>query len=135
MPKKALGSLTEQMLYILMAFRDGPKCGTEISNLIKEKTGKRISIGPSTLYTLLAKFEEADYIIEIDKEQPGRKRTYALTKKGLNAYAEEVRRLQACLKDARSTEEALAQRAKTEKNAHSSNDLKMEEKYRNPGSH
>jgi len=136
MPKQALVSMTEPMLYILMALRDGPKCGIDIADIVSKRTNKRVSIGPATLYTLLGKFEDADYIVEIDKDQPGRKRTYAMTRKGVRAYAEEIRRLQACLKDAKEVESELAIEQGSEYSsdkARAERSKLMEEKYRNPG--
>lgn len=130
MPKKAMVTLTEQMLYILMSLRDGPKFGIEMTEIIRKRTNNRIKIGPATLYTLLAKFEEALYIIEVDKDQPGRKRTYALTKRGVKAYVDEIKRLQANVKDARDLEEELAAQEKRKTVPIISS---KSERYRNPG--
>lgn len=131
MPKKSLISLTEQMLYILMSIRNGSKCGTEMVMYIKEISNKRIKIGPATLYTLLAKFLDAGYIIEVAKEeQTGRKRSYALSKLGLKAYADEIKRLQSCLKDARYLEANIVNL-----NNGSNKKVKANNKYRNPGSY
>ena len=98
MPRKALENLTESMFYVLMAFQKAPKCGIEIANFIEKKTQGRCRIGPATLYTILAKFEDEAYIKEIKVE--GRKRTYAITDKGKQAYQYEVVRLQCCVADA-----------------------------------
>lgn len=99
MPKKKLELLTESMFYVLMAFSKGEMCGTEISEFIEKVTNKRIMIGPATLYTVLAKFEKEKYIKEVAVD--GRKRTYIITKKGMEAYNEELRRLEACIFDAK----------------------------------
>ena len=53
---------------------------------------------PATLYTILAKFEKEKYIRETAVD--GRKRTYAITEKGLAAYDAELLRLRRCLTDA-----------------------------------
>ncbi len=98
MPKKALESLTESMFYVLMAFHSGPKCGIDVADFIEQKTGGLCRLGPATLYTILAKFETEKYIEEIQVE--GRKRTYEITEKGLQAYYDEVTRLRRCLADA-----------------------------------
>ena len=34
MPKKAMETLTETMFYVLMAFQQGPLCGTDAAELI-----------------------------------------------------------------------------------------------------
>ena len=98
MPKKALDSLTESMFYVLMAFSTGPMCGIAISEFIERKTGGTVKLGPATLYTILGKFENVKYIKEIEVD--GRKRTYEITDKGLEAYRDEVMRLRRCLADA-----------------------------------
>lgn len=54
------------------------------------------------MYTLLNKFQDETLIEEIEVE--GRKRTYRLTAKGREAYAEELERLRACLRDAEEEE-------------------------------
>lgn len=77
-----------------MRHRRGRLCG--------KKTRGRVKLGPGTLYTLLNKFQDETLIEEIEVE--GRKRTYRLTAKGREAYAEELERLRACLRDAEEEE-------------------------------
>ena len=98
MPKKAMETLTESMFYVLMAFSKRPMCGIEISEFIERKTVGRVLMGPATLYTILGKFEKEKYIREI--EVTGRKRTYCITQKGMDAYNDEVTRLKQCILDA-----------------------------------
>ena len=100
MPKQALESLTESMFYVLMALYREPKCGIDVADWIEHKTGGACRLGPATLYTILAKFEKEKYIRETQVE--GRKRTYAITDRGREAYQAEVARLQRCLEDANS---------------------------------
>ena len=102
MARKAMETLTESMFYVLLALTKEPKCGIEIAATIDALTRKRISIGPATLYTVLARFEHEGYITEIAVS--GRKRTYHITEIGLKAYREEVERLNTCLLDAESFE-------------------------------
>lgn len=97
MPKQALDSLTETMFYVLMALYRSEKCGIDIAAWIEEKTSNRLRLGPATLYTILAKFEKEKLIRETKVE--GRKRTYAITDYGRQAYREEVARLRRCLED------------------------------------
>ena len=97
MPRQALESLTETMLYVLMALYRGEKCGIDIAAWIEEKTAGRLQLGPATLYTILAKFEKEKLIRETKVE--GRKRTYAITDHGRQAYRDELSRLQQCLTD------------------------------------
>ena len=95
MPKKSLESLTESMFYVLMAFCRWPMCGIDAAAFIAEKTGGSLAVGPATLYTILGKFEKEGYLKEIATD--GRKRTYAITEKGLAAYDCEVARLRRCV--------------------------------------
>ena len=98
MPKKSMVILTESMFYVLMALKEDPKCGTEIAEFITLRTKGRLQMGPATLYTILSKFEEESYIREICVS--GRKRTYRITERGINAYDAELDRLKQCIADA-----------------------------------
>lgn len=98
MPRKSMEVLTESMFYVLMALRSDPMCGIDIAASIELHTGGRLCLGPATLYTILGKFEKEGYIEEIQVE--GRKRTYAITGRGLEAYQEELARLHRCIADA-----------------------------------
>lgn len=100
MAKKTLEVLTETMFYVLMSFLRQERCGIEIAEFIEQKTSGRVRIGPGTLYTILAKFEEERLISETRVE--GRKRTYRITERGIEAYWEELSRLRACIADAES---------------------------------
>lgn len=98
MPRRPLENLTESMFYVLLALSKGPMCGMEIAAFLERATTGRLRIGPATLYTVLSKFQEVKYIEEIAVE--GRKRTYRITPRGMDAYRAEVNRLTACLQDA-----------------------------------
>lgn len=95
--KKAFEGLTESMYYILMAFSNGEMCGTDVVQFIEIRTKGRVKIGPGTLYTILARFEEEKIIEETAVE--GRKRIYLITEKGLGMYQDELMRLRACIFD------------------------------------
>ncbi len=98
MPKKSMVILTESMFYVLMAFQQGEMCGIDIVDYIERRTYGRVRLGPATLYTILGKFESERYIREVNVE--GRKRTYAITAKGQEAYTAELARLKQCIADA-----------------------------------
>lgn len=102
MPKQPMAGLTETMFYVLMAFQKGEMCGIDVADFIEVHTGGRVRLGPATLYTILGKFETEKYIREISVE--GRKRTYAITEKGIAAYRAEVERLRQCVIDAENME-------------------------------
>jgi len=97
MGSKERGPLTEPMFYVLMSFLRRDMCGTEITEFVEQKTRGRVRLGPGTLYTLLAKFQDEGLIEETKVD--GRKRTYRLTGKGQAAYREELDRLRACVAD------------------------------------
>ncbi len=103
MPKKSMVILTETMFYVLMAFRRGDMCGTDVADYVERRTGGRVLLGPATLYTILGKFESEKYIREISVE--GRKRTYRITEIGEAAYEAERMRLRQCITDADAAEE------------------------------
>lgn len=91
------GGLTEPMYYVLMSFLHGEKCGIEITEYVSAKTDGRVRLGPGTLYTLLAKFQEEQLIMETQVD--GRKRTYCITNKGRDVFRDELDRLRACVQD------------------------------------
>ena len=91
------GPLTEPMYYVLMSFLRRDMCGTEITEFVERRTGGRVRLGPGTLYTLLARFQEDQLIAETSVN--GRKRTYQITDRGRTAFFEELSRLRACVDD------------------------------------
>ena len=97
MAGKERGPLTEPMFYVLMSFLRRDMCGTEITEFVERRTRGRVRLGPGTLYTLLAKFQDEGFIPETEVD--GRKRTYRLTDQGRQAYHEELDRLRACVLD------------------------------------
>lgn len=104
MPKKAMEILTESMFYCLMALTRCPMCGIDIAAFVEGKTRGRVQLGPATLYTILGKFEKEGFIAETAVS--GRKRTYAITAKGMEAYEEEIARLRQCILDAETPDDA-----------------------------
>ena len=97
MAGKERGPLTDPMFYVLMSFLRRDMCGTEITEFVERRTRGRVRLGPGTLYTLLAKFQDEGFIQETEVD--GRKRTYRLTDQGRQAYHEELDRLRACVLD------------------------------------
>ena len=97
MAGKERGPLTEPMFYVLMSFLRRDMCGTKITEFVERRTRGRVRLGPGTLYTLLAKFQDEGFIQETEVD--GRKRTYRLTDQGRQAYHEELDRLRACVLD------------------------------------
>lgn len=91
------GPLTEPMYYVLMSFLRREMCGTEITEFVERRTAGRVKLGPGTLYTLLARFQDEGLIAETSVE--GRKRTYQITGRGRETFQAELERLRACLDD------------------------------------
>ena len=98
MAREPLRVLTESMFYVLLSLLRQERCGTEIVQYVDDATAGRVPLGPGTLYTILAKFQEEGLIQETEVD--GRKRTYRLTGKGMAVFQEELDRLRACLNDA-----------------------------------
>ena len=104
MPGREKGPLTEPMYYVLMSFLRREMCGTEVTEFVDRKTKGRVRLGPGTLYTLLARFQDEGLIAETSVD--GRKRTYKLTEKGKATFEEELARLRACVDDGLEEEKA-----------------------------
>ena len=97
MAREPLKVLTESMFYVLLSLLRGERCGTEIVAYVDDTTAGRVALGPGTLYTILAKFEEEGLIRETAVE--GRKRTYAVTDRGRALFRQELGRLRLCVED------------------------------------
>ena len=97
MAKESLKILTESMFYVLMSLMRAERCGTEIVQYVSDTTADRVALGPGTLYTILAKFEEEGLIRETAVD--GRRRTYAITERGKGVFRRELDRLRRCVAD------------------------------------
>ena len=94
--KRAKG-LTQPMYYMLLSLKR-PRHGYEMMQYIEWLTGGRVKVGPGTLYSLLARFEEDGYIKMI--EASDNKKIYTITDLGNQIVDSEVERLELLLKDA-----------------------------------
>lgn len=106
MPKEALQGLTEPMYYVLLSLRD-PRCGIEIMSRVAEISGGRVAIGPGTLYTMLAKFEENGLICPAEEESRGKRKSYRITDAGVRILRDEYERLARRVEDGRTIMEGL----------------------------
>ena len=104
MAKEPLKVLTESMFYVLLSLLRQERCGAEIVQFVDDITAGRVPLGPGTLYTILAKFQEERLIEETAVE--GRKRTYALTDRGRALFRQELSRLRLCVADGEREEAA-----------------------------
>lgn len=96
MAREKFQTLTEQMFYVLLCFRQ-ECCGTDVMKKTSDITMGRVKIGSGTLYNLIDQFLEESIIQETKIE--GRKKRYLLTEKGKDVLANEYNRLQALIND------------------------------------
>lgn len=90
--------LTQPMYYILLSLRE-ERHGYEIMQYVDWLTDGRVTIGPGTLYSLLSRFEEDEYIDMVSKKD--NKKTYLVTELGQKVLNKEIKRLEYLLRDAK----------------------------------
>lgn len=94
MAKKAL---TQPMYYILLSLKE-KRHGYEIMQYIEWLTEGRVKVGPGTLYSLLSRFEDDEYIRMVSDDD--NKKTYIITDIGKCVLDGELERLTQLLDDA-----------------------------------
>ncbi len=94
MAKKAL---TQPMYYILLSLKE-KRHGYEIMQYIEWLTEGRVKVGPGTLYSLLSRFEDDEYIRMVSDDD--NKKTYIITDIGKYVLDGELERLTQLLDDA-----------------------------------
>lgn len=96
MAREQLQTLTEPMYYILMALLE-ECCGVDIMEKVKELSHGRVTVGPGTLYAMLARFEESSIIRRVPSD--GRRKTYIITEEGKKILQKEYERLKVMVED------------------------------------
>lgn len=96
MAREQLQTLTEPMYYILLALTK-ECCGVDIMDRVKTLSHGRVTVGPGTLYAMLAKFEEKG-IIRLTAAD-GRRKSYIITDAGREELKKEYERLQTMVRD------------------------------------
>lgn len=96
MAREQLQTLTEPMYYILLALTE-ECCGVDIMEKVRRLSGGRVTVGPGTLYAMLAKFEEKD-IIRLTASN-GRRKSYVITDAGRTELQKEFDRLKTMVAD------------------------------------
>lgn len=96
MPRAKFQTLTEQMFYILLCLKT-ECCGMDIMDNVTVMTAGRVNVGSGTLYNLLEQFQYSG-MIRLTKAE-GRRRSYVLTDRGIEALQTECQRLQWQLAD------------------------------------
>lgn len=104
MAREQLKNLTEPMYYILLALTT-PRHGYGIMQEVERRTGGRVRIGAGTLYNLLSRFEEENFITQISEEN--RRKTYRITDKGLGILKDEYKRLRQLVSDGKDILEGI----------------------------
>ena len=90
MPREKFSTLTEQMFYILLCLRT-ERCGMDIMDMVSRMTDGRVKVGPGTVYNLLEQFQSAG-MIRLTQDM-GRRKSYILTQRGIEALDREYARL------------------------------------------
>jgi len=96
MAREQLQTLTEPMYYILLALTQ-ECCGVDIMEKVRNLSHDRVTVGPGTLYAMLAKFEEKG-IIRLTAAD-GRRKSYVITNEGKNELQKEFERLKTLVSD------------------------------------
>ena len=96
MAREQLQTLTEPMYYILLALTE-ECCGVDIMEKVRILSRGRVTVGPGTLYAMLAKFEEKD-IIRLTASN-GRRKSYIITGLGREELKKEFDRLKNLVSD------------------------------------
>ncbi len=96
MPREKFQTLTEQMVYILLCLTK-ECCGVDIMKMVSAMTDGRVIIGPGTLYSLLDDFASQRLIAVTTVEN--RRKSYIITKNGMEMLQKEYDRLQKQMAD------------------------------------
>ncbi|MBR2047744.1 MAG: helix-turn-helix transcriptional regulator [Oscillospiraceae bacterium] len=96
MAREQLQTLTEPMYYILLALTE-ECCGVDIMEHVKALSSGRVTVGPGTLYAMLARFEEKG-IVRLTASE-GRRKSYIITEEGMAELRKEYLRLQTLVRD------------------------------------
>lgn len=81
--------LTDSMFYIMAALTK-PRHGYAIMNLIEETSTGAITIGPASMYTIIKKLLQQEWIYLYDGSD-SRRKTYLLTEKGRKVLEDDVK--------------------------------------------
>ena len=83
------GQLTDSMFHIMAALTT-PQHGYAIMNLIEKTSYGTISIGPASMYTIIKKLLQKEWIYLYD-DSDSRRKVYLLTQKGRNVLADDLK--------------------------------------------
>ena len=100
--------LTPPLYHVLLTLAEGPSHGYALIASVAERTGRRVELGPSSLYYALGRLEDAGLIRPCSpprgSEEPHQeqRRYYELTERGGRRLREEMEILSGIMKHARS---------------------------------
>lgn len=90
--------LSEATFYVMLALNE-PLHGYAIMQKVETMSGGSVTLGPGTLYGVFGTLEKQTLIVKVAEEE--RRKVYALTELGRKVLAEQVRRLEIMVGNAR----------------------------------
>ncbi|MER2000252.1 MAG: PadR family transcriptional regulator [Lysinibacillus sp.] len=87
---KSLEQLTDSVFYIMSGFAQ-PRHGYAVMSIVEEITGGQVTIGPASLYTIIKKLINEQYITLYD-DSDSRRKVYVLTKRGREVLLQDIER-------------------------------------------
>ncbi len=106
MPKRKLDPLPYAAFQIMLALADGDLHGYAIMRQVEEQTGRRLRLGPGTLYGSIQALLEGKLIEEVERPEDAevhqeRRRYYRLTAAGRKLARSEAEKMADVLRVAR----------------------------------
>jgi DNA-binding PadR family transcriptional regulator len=95
--------LSEATFYVMLALTQ-PMHGYAIMQKVEEMSDGSVTLGPGTLYGVFGTLEKQALIVKVAEQE--RRKVYALTELGKGVLAEQVRRLEIMLGNARALQHA-----------------------------
>lgn len=95
--------LSEATFYVMVALTQ-PMHGYAIMQKVDSMSAGSVTLGPGTLYGVFGTLEKQALIVKVAEEE--RRKVYALTELGKVVLAEQVRRLEIMLSNARALQHA-----------------------------
>jgi DNA-binding PadR family transcriptional regulator len=84
-------SLSQSEFYILLSLAIKSRHGYEIMKQVEQDSGRKVLLGPGTLYGSIKRMLQANLIKEVAGDNPRRK-YYSLTEKGRKSLSTELER-------------------------------------------
>jgi DNA-binding PadR family transcriptional regulator len=84
-------SISQSEFYILLSLAIKERHGYEIMKQVEEDSGRKVLLGPGTLYGSIKRMLQSNLIEEVSGDNPRRK-YYTLTEKGRKSLSSELQR-------------------------------------------